>query len=95
MTNTLSTKIKKAREKAGLTQAELAEKLYVAQNTLGGWETGRHEPKICYLHEIADICDVRVSWLVGEPSRRSLKGGMCAPFRRRDSDSSSADGGQS
>lgn len=81
MTYTLSTQIKKARENAGMTQAELAQKLFIAQNTLGGWETGRHEPKISYLREIAEICDVRLSWLMGEAPRRPIASTASKSFR--------------
>jgi transcriptional regulator with XRE-family HTH domain len=80
MTFMLSTQIKKARAKAGMTQAELAEKLCIAPNTLGGWEAGRHEPKIIYLHEIAQICQVRVAWLIGESVRPPLDSIVCKPF---------------
>jgi transcriptional regulator with XRE-family HTH domain len=94
MHHTLSTQIKKAREKAGLTQAQLAKKLFVAQNTLGGWETGRHEPKLSYLSEIAEICQVRLTWLLGESMRQPTPQGSCQPFRLLSRESTEKGAGQ-
>lgn len=37
--------IKEAREKAGLSQKELAELIGVAPNTMHGYESGKHDPK--------------------------------------------------
>lgn len=84
MKPTTATLIKKARERAGMTQQELASRLHVAQNTLSGWEQGRHEPKLSFLSEIADICEVRLSWLLGEAPKRpaSSPHPSCRPFSR-------------
>ncbi len=56
-----ATIVKKAREHAGLTQQELAQKLYVNPNTVAGWEQGRHQPTLDCLEEIASICGVVVT----------------------------------
>ncbi len=36
--------IKKRRERAGLTQDELADLIGVTKQTVSNWETGRHKP---------------------------------------------------
>lgn len=61
--------IKEAREKAGLTQKELAKILGVAPNTYNGYETGKHDPKSELLAIIARACSVTVDFLLGlEPA---------------------------
>ena len=57
--------IKEARERAGLTQAELAEQLVINAVTLSGYETGKHDPKSETLTNIARICGVSVDYLLG------------------------------
>lgn len=59
-------RIKEARERKGLTQAELAAKLGVAQNTFCGYENGNHDPKSNKLAIIAKECDTTVDYLVGK-----------------------------
>lgn len=46
-------KIKYFREKLGISQAALAEKLNVSQSTVAMWETGDNVPKTTMLPEIA------------------------------------------
>lgn len=46
------------RKKRGLTQADLAEQVGVQQPTLQRWETGKREPSLRQLHEIAAILGV-------------------------------------
>lgn len=45
--------IRRAREKMGLTQAELAEKLGVSGKTVYRWETGQRDVKLDTLDAIA------------------------------------------
>jgi transcriptional regulator with XRE-family HTH domain len=42
---TLGTRIKRARERAHMTQAQLAERLNVARKTVANWENGRGVPR--------------------------------------------------
>lgn len=58
-------RIKEARERAGYSQKELAEIIGVAQNTLHGYESGKHDPKSELLSLIADACNVTVDFLLG------------------------------
>ena len=52
-----------ARQRAGLTQAELAHRLGVAKSLPGHWETGRKVPSLDKIKAVARALDVSVSWL--------------------------------
>ncbi len=56
--------LKKLRKEAGLTQAELAEKLYTSPQTVSRWETGEGEPSLDMLCPLAEILGVSVNRLV-------------------------------
>lgn len=58
-------KIKKLREAAGLKQSELAEKLFVRQNTVSSWESDRTEPDFESLRKMAEIFGVSVDYILG------------------------------
>ena len=47
--------IREYREKAGMTQAELAEKCGVVKSTVSMWEVGARKPDIVMLKKLADI----------------------------------------
>jgi ribosome-binding protein aMBF1 (putative translation factor) len=70
MSKKTATIVKKAREHAGLTQQELARRLYVNPNTVAGWEQGRHQPTLDCLAEIASICGVVVTCEPDDPEGR-------------------------
>lgn len=53
-----------AREKAGMSQAELAEKLDVSPSTVAGWELGTHGIRIKRVPDIARILHVDVGELL-------------------------------
>lgn len=59
-TNTL----KQARERAGLSQVQLAEKLGVAPSTVAGWELGTHSVRTKRLSQLARVLRVRVAKLL-------------------------------
>ena len=61
-------KVRKLRDAAGLTQAELAEKLDVSRPAIGTWESGKVRPRLNKLKELADLFGVTVSELMGEES---------------------------
>ena len=60
--------IKQLREKKGLTQAQLANKLNVSDKTISKWETGKGYPDITLLQPIAVACGVSVAEILsGNP----------------------------
>lgn len=58
-------RIKDAREIAGYSQKELAERIGVAPNTFCGYEKGLHDPKSNLLVKIAETCGVSTDFLLG------------------------------
>ena len=60
--------IKRARERAGYSQKELAKIVGVAPNTFHGYESGKHEPKPELLVKIAKSCGTSVDYLLGHNS---------------------------
>ncbi len=56
--------IKELREKKRMTQAELAEKLYVSDKTISKWETAKGYPDISLLEPIAKVFGVSVAELM-------------------------------
>lgn len=72
---TFAERVKEARKKAGLSQAELAEKLGVGQNTVSNYENATGEkgsaPKLETAARIADVLNVSLDWLVGRDNAES------------------------
>ncbi len=58
-------RLKELRKQAGLTQREMAEKLFVAQPSYIRYENGSSEPSQENLVRIADLFDVSVDYLLG------------------------------
>lgn len=56
--------IRELREKNCLTQAELAEKLYVSDKTVSKWENGKGYPDVTLLEPIAKVFDISVAELL-------------------------------
>ncbi len=56
----LGKKIREQREKAGLTQEELAEKIGYDRSTLAKWENGTKEPLAITLKVVAEVLDVGI-----------------------------------
>lgn len=57
--------LKYLRERAGMSQLELAQKLGVAKSTIGMYESGRREPNFETMEAIADIFNVGMNFLYG------------------------------
>ena len=53
------------RRQAGLTQAELAERLGISKSAVSMYERGRREPELELLQAMADVFQVSVSALLG------------------------------
>ena len=56
--------IRELREKSGLTQSELAEKLYVSDKAVSKWENGKGYPDISLLEPIAAVFGISIAELV-------------------------------
>jgi len=56
--------IRELREKKGLTQAELAEKLCVSDKTVSKWETGKGYPDISLFEPISKVFGISITELV-------------------------------
>ena len=56
--------IRHFREKSGLSQEALAEKLNVTRQAVSNWERGKTEPDIETLHQIADTLDVTIEEII-------------------------------
>ena len=63
--------LKKAREIAGLTQAEAAKSLGVSDGTYKNYEQGKREPNNTLLCEIADLYGVTADFLLGREKQIS------------------------
>lgn len=59
-----STQVKKYREEMGLTQEELAEKIYVTRQTVSNWENGRSYPDVKSLLLLSALFQVSLDTLV-------------------------------
>ena len=62
----LGEKIKQLRTDNGLTQKDLADKLFVTAQAVSRWENNEVEPSVSTLTELAKIFNVSVSEIVGE-----------------------------
>ena len=63
---TLGQKIKKLRTDKGLTQKELADKIYVTFQTVSKWEKDENEPDVSTLRELAKLFDCSLDYLLSE-----------------------------
>lgn len=56
--NNVAKNIKKIRLESGITQEELAEKLFVTRQTISNWENGKSQPDIETLTTLAEVLSV-------------------------------------
>ena len=61
----IGARIRVARIKVGLTQAEVARLLGVSTHAVWSWESGRMRPSNEHLVELASRCEVSTDWLLG------------------------------
>lgn len=63
--NTLPNVLKTLRKSKGMTQKEIANELNISDRTYGHYETGKREPSIDTLIEIAKYYNISIDVLVG------------------------------
>lgn len=75
----IGTRVRIARNAAGMTQVELADFLGHSEDWMQRVETGRMPlDRYSVINAIADRCDVDVVWLLGQPYRLQRNGGSLA-----------------
>lgn len=57
--------LKKARENIGLTQKELAKKIFVTSKTIFNYENGEREPDLKTLIQLSKVLNVPIDYLIG------------------------------
>ncbi len=67
--NTFSDNLRRMRKEQKLSQQELADKLEIAQSTVGMWESGKRTPKLEELNRLAGVLKITVSRLIGRHER--------------------------
>lgn len=72
-------KIKELRQKKGLTQGKLAEKLGLSRSTIAMYETHGSEPDIETLTSIANFFDVSIDYLLGKQTTKPNPKGKKIP----------------
>lgn len=74
LTKTISQRIKKARQEAGISQEQLADKLGLSgNNVISRWENGRGRISVDQLAKIADLTHRPISYFFGEEEQEKLK----------------------
>ena len=76
--NQVSTTIKLLRAEKGINQEQLAEQLHVTRQAVSSWETGKTQPDIEAMKQIAEYFDVSVERLIygreyKEPSGENVR----------------------
>lgn len=67
----LGKKLSKLRKEKSITQAELANLLYVTDKTISSWESDRTEPSLEMLVKISEILDCSIGCLIYGKSPKS------------------------
>lgn len=65
--------IRRLRQKNGLTQEELAEKLFVTRQAVSNWETGKNQPDIELLKSLAETFEVDITEMLYAPKPDEAK----------------------
>lgn len=69
---TFANRLRQEREKLGLMQKEMAQKLDIPPNTYNGYETGKRSPNLEVAKHISDTLEISVDYLLGRTDKRSL-----------------------
>lgn len=70
---TFGEKLKEARQKAGLSQEQISEKLHVSRSAVAKWETGKGMPDIENLKAAAQLLNVSIDYLLDEGTGFSIQ----------------------
>lgn len=68
-------KLRQMREKAGLTQGDLADKLDISRPAVSSWESGKIRPRLNKLQQLAELFDTTVADLMGEDATEAAISG--------------------
>ena len=68
----LNQKLKKAREKTGFTQREVAKETGIPLSTIAKYETERLQPDLEKLGILAEFYGVSIDWLLGLKSNQKI-----------------------
>lgn len=71
--SSLAKKLREARERLGLTQAEAAQALGVVRELISLWESGKRVPSLAYIRDLARLYGVEEESLLGEGSLKPAK----------------------
>jgi Predicted transcriptional regulators len=66
MSETIGQRIQMKRIEKNMTQAQVAEKLYVTQQTVARWESDKHNPPIKAIQDLSNLFDVNTSYFFAE-----------------------------
>ena len=69
----ISEKLKEARQKAGMTQDQVSEKIMVSRVTVSHWENGKSLPDIVSLLSLSDLYSISLDELVKGDSKMTEK----------------------
>lgn len=69
---TLADRIKQLRERAGLTQSEIARQLGLTRSGVNAWEMGLSVPSTQYIVELAKVFNVSTDYLLGMESTSTI-----------------------
>lgn len=58
-------RIRQARKECGLTQKQLAEKVFVHPNAIGEYERGEVIPSFTVMVKISEVLDISLDWFAG------------------------------
>jgi transcriptional regulator with XRE-family HTH domain len=75
-------KLLAARQQAGLSQIQVAEKLGITQQTYAGWERRTTSLKPEYISKLSALLNVSVDYLLGHENGGKRKGGPTGKARR-------------
>ena len=69
----MKNRIGELRREKGLTLKKMGEELKIRDNTLSQYETGKREPQLGTMQEIADFFNVSLEYLMGKSDKRDYK----------------------